>query len=853
MARRLTRLDLTGRFLQVCPPVCARHFPTFWNSQWRSFASTFTFDPSDKRGLPGENQASDRPGGPTVFPTGVQKDPFGSEAFVSKHYQELDRDEIISFLKRKSLDFKQSGDQITIRECPFCHDIKGEESNRWTLGIKASSGAHNCFRCQAQGSWYEFKKRCSHGKYEIENMSVYSLGAKKDVAQDTETEFSKFPSNLGKFPAVLDYLLNRGLKPEILELYGVGATSAEFPYSMNPDLWVPQECVTLPWYDARTALGKTPKVVKVKLRSISTKRNMRLYPKGGRYGFFGWNTIPKGTESIIITEGEYDAMAVRQATGLPAISLTNGASSLPPELVECLEVFKEIVLWMDWDEPGSIAAEKFSKKLGIHRCRVVRRPNDDDLEQPSFKDANEALNLNADLAKLVEGAEILPHDQIATFADFREEVLFEVANAHLFKGMPTKSFPTLNEYIKGLRRGELTVMTGATGVGKTTFLSQLSLDYCSSGINTLWGSFEIKNVKLMQTMLAQLSQANLRQNIQMFNYWADEFEKLPMYFLKYHGSSELHDVLDSMDYACYVYDVQHVVLDNLQFMLSGQGTRFNDRFAIQDVAIKAFRDFASKRNIHITLVIHPRKERKEDQLDINSIYGSGKSTQEADNVLVLQGKGTAEQPHERRLHVLKNRYDGKIGESKLIFDPSSLRLVDRQAAGVSLRMEDDKMPPNAGGESPATGSNSTGGASGYDQGDILGADNLPDQKLRLAAELGQRSVETLVAGNCTTSAEEEVEVSKVANKSKTNTIQTVSTLASPPSSAPLSNRESTTVPPSGNGSTGGFVFQAPPGSKGVAKSQPPESNPQKGWTRRRRIDRGMLPEHLRDHWKIIKR
>lgn len=32
-------------------------------------------------------------------------------------------------------------------------------------------------------------------------------------------------------------------------------------------------------------------------------------------------------------------------------------------------------------------------------------------------------------------------------------------------------------------------------------------------------------------------------------------------------------VLDAMDYAVYVHDVEHIVLDNLQFILSGQVRR----------------------------------------------------------------------------------------------------------------------------------------------------------------------------------------------------------------------------------------------------------------------------------------
>ncbi len=43
-----------------------------------------------------------------------------------------------------------------------------------------------------------------------------------------------------------------------------------------------------------------------------------------------------------------------------------------------------------------------------------------------------------------------------------------------------------------------------TGVGKTTYLSQLSLDLAvNQGIDTLWGSFEIPNVRLVTTMLQQ--------------------------------------------------------------------------------------------------------------------------------------------------------------------------------------------------------------------------------------------------------------------------------------------------------------------------------------------------------------
>lgn len=62
-----------------------------------------------------------------------------------------------------------------------------------------------------------------------------------------------------------------------------------------------------------------------------------------------------------------------------------------------------------------------------------------------------------------------------------------------------------------------------------------------------------------------------------------------------------------MDYAVYVHDVGHVVIDNLQFMLSGQG-RQAEVWDLQNAAISAFRRFATQRNTHLSIVVHPRKE-----------------------------------------------------------------------------------------------------------------------------------------------------------------------------------------------------------------------------------------------------
>lgn len=56
-------------------------------------------------------------------------------------------------------------------------------------------------------------------------------------------------------------------------------------------------------------------------------------------------------------------MAVYQATGIPAVSLPNGASSLPLEVLPLLERFDKVYLWMDHDGPGQAGVDKFVQKL----------------------------------------------------------------------------------------------------------------------------------------------------------------------------------------------------------------------------------------------------------------------------------------------------------------------------------------------------------------------------------------------------------------------------------------------------------------------------------------------------------
>lgn len=79
---------------------------------------------------------------------------------------------------------------------------------------------------------------------------------------------------------------------------------------------------------------------------------MRQYPLGGSKGLFGYHLVKDTDDTVVVTEGEFDAMAVYQQTGYPAVSLPQGASNLPEVLVPYFDRFAKIILWMDNDEAG---------------------------------------------------------------------------------------------------------------------------------------------------------------------------------------------------------------------------------------------------------------------------------------------------------------------------------------------------------------------------------------------------------------------------------------------------------------------------------------------------------------------
>lgn len=62
-----------------------------------------------------------------------------SSTFVSKHHV-LEQTDVAAFLDQRGMQFRLSGAEVVVKECPFCHDTGGKVDNMWKLYIGLNNG-----------------------------------------------------------------------------------------------------------------------------------------------------------------------------------------------------------------------------------------------------------------------------------------------------------------------------------------------------------------------------------------------------------------------------------------------------------------------------------------------------------------------------------------------------------------------------------------------------------------------------------------------------------------------------------------------------------------------------------------
>lgn len=402
---------------------------------------------------------------------------------------------------------------------------------------------------------------------------------------------------------------------------------------------------------------------------------------GGDLPFYGqWLWGPG--RSVTITEGEIDALSVSQAFKhkYAVVSLPNGVDSAEACIArnyDWLDGFDSIVLMLDQDEPGRKCADLMCTLLPPGKVKIAVLDR---------KDANEVL-INEGPAAIVQAywnAKPYTPDGIVNGADFTREML-KTASVRGFELLKT---PQLQERLGGLRKGEVTLFTAGSGIGKSTLLRQLSYGlHQDHGLSIANVFLEEKNVTTAQAYVALDNEIPLRKlradpDCLADDKWDASIKKVigeRMWFYNHFGSLESKNLISKLRYFAKVCKVDFINLDHISIVTSGMESGSEGERKDIDILMTRLSSLASETDVGINAVVHLKRATGKEfnegsQVSLSDLRGSAALEQLSWNVIALERNQQAddETKDQSTIRVLKCRETGDTGAAdQLIYNRST--------------------------------------------------------------------------------------------------------------------------------------------------------------------------------------
>jgi twinkle protein len=397
------------------------------------------------------------------------------------------------------------------------------------------------------------------------------------------------------------------------------------------------------------------------------------------YGQWLWGS---GGKYLCVTEGEIDALSMSQAMSnkWPVVSLPHGAQSAAKELGkhgEWLDTFDHVVLCFDMDKVGRAAIEEAARVLPPGKVKVMNLPE---------KDANAVL--------LKRGPQVLV-DCFWKAKDWRPDGI--VAGSDITRDSLKKAvavgyelpLPKLNSMIMGLRKGELTLMTAGSGIGKSTLAREWAYLLATQHNSRIGNVFlEESNAKTVQGYVAihhSVPLKDVRANPAIISdqQWDEALAACVhgrMWFYDHFGSLESTQLLGKLRYLAVVEKVDFIFLDHISIVVSGTESSQGERKDI-DVLMTRLRSLVEETGVGVCAICHlnqPEGKAHEEgaRVTLRHLRGSGGLKQLSDNVIALERDQQGDKPTLSLVRVLKCRETGETGEADLIeYDRKTGRLI----------------------------------------------------------------------------------------------------------------------------------------------------------------------------------
>ena len=451
----------------------------------------------------------------------------------------------------------------------------------------------------------------------------------------------------------------RGIKPETFNRFGVYLST--------------DNRLVFPYFDAEhNAVG---------YKTVAPEqKDWRWGAKDGS-GMFGV-TAAHSRYRLFLTEGEYDALSLKDLTGDCGVSISSGAGSLVREykkMISFIESFDDVYVIMDNDEAGRKAVADLKPHVDPAKVHFVELPSA--IEGEEIKDVNDILQVarkkNFDTVKrrfldCVYASKNAVPETIYSPAQIANDVVGDMFGDNDTGLELSTGMRELDDLLGGWRKGEMTTIIAPTSIGKSTFTRAIIAGLISRGHKCMIFSLEepprVCVRKIVELLKGdEIYYAETREE-------ANEIARSVTDYLVVHNKNGQIDpevMSKDIDYAVRGRDVEFVMLDNLTRAIDQ-----SDSYNSINLFLDKLTEVSVGTGVHTFCVSHTK--RTDDSTHAPTIQearGSGLIEALSSNIISLGRKRD-----EHRMHVclLKNREYGVVGDFYLDYDPQTKRFVNME-------------------------------------------------------------------------------------------------------------------------------------------------------------------------------
>ena len=370
-------------------------------------------------------------------------------------------DDVYGLAAKLGAQVREKGRELFFRYCPYCG---GDGRDRDTFSVNLENGTFHCFRssCGKSGHFVEMARDFD-----------YPL----DFGDTRRRVWRKIPQR--PFPVrepAVAYLEGRGISRAVTERYRVTTVKDN------------DHILAFPFYDENNVL----QFLKYRKTDFDRSRDKskEWCERDTKPILFGMaQCVDFGR--LVITEGQIDSLSAAEAGIDNAVSVPNGCNGFTflENVWEWIVKFDEVVVFGDC-EGGKITLLDTLQKRLPNRVLAVQQA-----DYLGEKDANDILRKYgaAAVRKAVENAKAPPVSHIRELADVQAVDLYTLPRIRT-------GLPELDRIIGGLFFGQVVLLTGQRGEGKSTFASQLLVEALDQGYSVLAYSGELADYHFKRWM-----------------------------------------------------------------------------------------------------------------------------------------------------------------------------------------------------------------------------------------------------------------------------------------------------------------------------------------------------------------